>query len=96
MHDRNSLPDATMMIIVQLIEGEPLSISKLAEKTGLDRRTVDKAINMLLQIQAPLRSYRLEMHRVGNTCVVRFNEMAAETQRAFDSSTETSWNRREI
>lgn len=85
---RIPLPDATMMIIAQLVKGVPMSISKLARKTGLDRRTVGKVLELLLKVQDTLFSYKLEIDRVGNTYVVKLREMVEELRRSVGSTIE--------
>jgi predicted regulator of amino acid metabolism with ACT domain len=77
-----------MMIIAQLVKGVPMSISKLARKTGLDRRTVGKVLELLLKVQDTLFSYKLEIDRVGNTYVVKLREMVEELRRSVGSTIE--------
>lgn len=87
MHARVPLPDATMMIIDILSKEVPLSISALAKSTGLDRRTVAKAVDMILKIQNAMQPFRLEMNKVGNTYVVWLKDMTAEMLKLIDLAT---------
>ena len=45
---RVGIPEAVTKIIEELRNGTTLSISGLAKKTGVDRRTVDKVVDMLV------------------------------------------------
>lgn len=87
MHARVSLPDATMMIIDILSKDVPVSISALAKSTGLDRRTVAKAVDMILKIQKAIQPFQLEMNKVGNTYVVWLKDMTGEMLRIINLAT---------
>jgi predicted regulator of amino acid metabolism with ACT domain len=76
---RVGIPEAMTKIIEELRSGTGLSISGLAKKTGVDRRTVDKVVNMLVAVQDVLHSLQIEKDRVGRSYVIR---LQARTERA--------------
>lgn len=68
-------------IIQELRSGASLSISGLAKRTGLDRRTVDKVVNILVALQDVLHSLQIEKDRVGRSYVVKLQARTEQARR---------------
>jgi DNA-binding transcriptional regulator YhcF (GntR family) len=69
--ERTPLDEACGEIIRRLSEEQkPYSITSLAKESQLHRRTVEKAIKLLLAEQEWLDNYRLKLLTVGNTKII--------------------------
>jgi len=73
-------------IIEELRSGTSLSISGLAKKTGVDRRTVDKVVDMLVAVQDVLHTLQIEKDRVGRSYVVRLQARTEQARRFLKSA----------
>ncbi len=71
---RVGISDAMSMVLNVLSEGAALSISDLARKTGLDRRTVDKVIDMIIEVQHTLSFKKLTKRKLGRSYAVALRE----------------------
>ncbi|MFO7835505.1 MAG: hypothetical protein R6V83_02530 [Candidatus Thorarchaeota archaeon] len=71
---RIGLPEAMDRVLDALSEDVSYSISKLSRKTGLDRRTVDKVIDIILEMQKTLRSKTLTKKRAGRSYVIQLRD----------------------
>ncbi len=85
---RVGIPEAVTKIIEELRNGTSLSISGLAKKTGVDRRTVDKVVDMLVSVQEVLNNVKIEKDRVGRSYVVRLQARTEQARRLFKSAKE--------
>ena len=85
---RVGIPEAVTKIIEELRNGTTLSISGLAKKTGVDRRTVDKVVDMLVSVQEVLTNLQIEKDRVGRSYVVRLQARREQARRLFKSAKE--------
>jgi len=56
---RTSFPEAVKIILETLKTERTLSVNALSRKTGLNRRTVEKALKLLLDIQPYFRDIKL-------------------------------------
>ena len=83
---RVGIPEAISRVVSTLKQNKSLSISSLAEKTRIDRRTVSKVIDMLLDIQETLRSREIETERVGRRFMIRFKERTARARKILASA----------
>lgn len=59
--ERTSFPNAVKTILEKLKEGKAYSISHLAEETNLNRRTVEKALELLTDIQKSFMKNNLDI-----------------------------------
>jgi chromosome segregation and condensation protein ScpB len=84
--ERIGLPDAVMKIIAELKAGSGLSISTLSRRTGIDRRTVDKAISLIMELQETLRSREVTKDKIGRRYVVRLKETSARAREALSTA----------
>jgi predicted transcriptional regulator len=90
---RVGIPEAVTKIIEELRNGAGLSISGLAKKTGVDRRTVDKVVDMLVSVQDVLQALQIEKDRVGRSYVVRLQARTERARRLFKSAREKVYRR---
>jgi chromosome segregation and condensation protein ScpB len=84
--ERIGLPDAVMKVIAELATGSGLSISTLSKRTGIDRRTVDKAISLIMELQDTLRSRELTKDKIGRRYVVRMKETSARAREVISTA----------
>ena len=75
---RIGIPEAMSRIISVLKKGKPMSIASLSKETNVDRRTVSKVIDMLLDVQETLRSLEIQTDRLGRQFIIRFKERTAK------------------
>lgn len=60
-----------MKAILQVLKDAPsMSIASIAQATGIDRRTVTKALDMILNVQETLSNRRVEKEKVGKMWVI--------------------------
>ncbi|TFF96459.1 hypothetical protein EU546_01350 [Candidatus Thorarchaeota archaeon] len=84
--ERIGLPDATTRVIAELQKGTGLSISAISRRTGIDRRTVDKAITLIMDLQDTLRSAELTKAKIGRRYVIALKERTARARDALSSA----------
>lgn len=77
---RIGYPDAIKLILNELASGVPMSISALSKKLNIDRRTVSKVIDMLIDVQTVLSEKQLETERIGRRFVIHFKERTAKAR----------------
>ncbi|MBY8996981.1 MAG: hypothetical protein KGD60_04570 [Candidatus Thorarchaeota archaeon] len=51
-------------------EAPSMSIAGISQATGVDRRTVSKAIDLILKVQKSLATQRIEKEKVGKTWII--------------------------
>lgn len=61
MTQRTSFAEATIKVLDCLKDGRTLTVGRLAEETELNRRTVEKVIDMLTKLQPTLEKMKLEV-----------------------------------
>ncbi|TFF91366.1 hypothetical protein EU545_04365 [Candidatus Thorarchaeota archaeon] len=71
---RVGIPDAVSKVLRVLSEGASFSVSELARKTGLNRRTVDKVLDMVLEVQKTLSFKKLTKKKFGRSYAVKLRE----------------------
>ncbi|MGQ4912859.1 MAG: hypothetical protein ACP6KW_11865 [Candidatus Thorarchaeota archaeon] len=60
-----------MTTILQLLKDAPaMSIAGIAQATGIDRRTVSKALDLILKVQESLANKKIEKERIGRMWVI--------------------------
>ncbi|RLI52390.1 MAG: hypothetical protein DRO93_15070 [Candidatus Thorarchaeota archaeon] len=82
---RVGLPEAISRVMEALKTVHSASISSLARATGLDRRTVSKAIDLLLQIQEGLRNQEITKIRIGRSYLIQLREHAEKARDLFSA-----------
>ncbi len=65
---------AMSKIIDELKSGVPMSIGTLSNKLGIDRRTVGRIVDILLDVQETLATQEIKTERKGRRFVIGFNE----------------------
>jgi len=72
---RTSLPDATRAVLRTLeTTGESLTVSNVVQSTGLHRRTVEKAVDEIMEIQRVLKDKKVILDKVNKMRVLRLEE----------------------
>jgi hypothetical protein len=92
---RVGIPEAMSRIIAVLKKGRPMSIASLSKETSVDRRTVSKVIDLLLDVQETLRSREIQTDRLGRQFVIRFKERTAKAREVLASAKAKVTKRRE-
>lgn len=83
---RVGIPEAMSRIIAVLKQGRPMSIASLSKETRIDRRTVSKVIDLLLDMQETLRSLEIQTNRMGRQFIIRFKERTAKARKILASA----------
>ena len=72
--DRKDLATATTMILDTLKSGEPFTLNKLTAETGLNFRTVKKALELLEKAQSMLLEKKLDVSHMDNLTIIQMKE----------------------
>jgi hypothetical protein len=75
---RVDFPQAIVDVLEVLKEGSSLSISGLARKTGIDRRTVSKAIDLIMKVQDSLATTKIDRRKEGKMWVISMRNRTIE------------------
>ena len=68
-----------MIAVLQVLKDAPsMSISGISKATGIDRRTVAKAIDLILKVQKSLATQRIEREKVGKAWVISLRKKTSE------------------
>jgi hypothetical protein len=84
--ERVGLSDAVAMVIAELRKGPGLSISALSRRTGIDRRTVDKAVALIMDLQDTLGLAELTKAKIGRRYIIALKERTARAKEALSSA----------
>jgi hypothetical protein len=76
--DRTGFETIVRGVLDELESGVDMSIAKLSRKLGVDRRSVSKVIDLLLDIQSSLVSHQIETKKTGRAFIIRFNYRTRE------------------
>lgn len=79
--------DAMARIVRELRNGVPLSIGELSRKLDIDRRTVGRVIDVLLDIQEAFNSQAITTEKRGRRFLVAFKERGAAIRKSLRSAT---------
>lgn len=79
--------DAMAQIVEELKNGVPLSIGDLSKKLDIDRRTVGRVIDVLLDIQETFNSQSLTTEKRGRSFLVAFRERGSAIREILRSAT---------
>lgn len=75
IRSRTSFPEATKTVLKTIgKEEDSLTVSRLIQSTGLDRRTVEKVIETILETQKVLTNTKIKMEKVNNMRVLRLED----------------------
>ncbi|TFG28514.1 MarR family transcriptional regulator [Candidatus Thorarchaeota archaeon] len=67
---RVDFPQAILDVLAALKEVPSISISGLAQRTGIDRRTVTKAIDLIVKVQDSLATTKISRRKEGKMWVI--------------------------
>ena len=68
-----------MIAILQVLKDAPsMSIAGISQATGIDRRTVGKAIDLIIKVQKSLSTQKIEKEKVGKTWVISLRKKTSE------------------
>lgn len=73
-------------VISELKNGVPMSISSLSQKLNIDRRTVGKVIDALLEVQETLINHEIKTTRIGKNFVIEFKKRANSVLRIISQT----------
>lgn len=76
---RNDFTSAVRIILDRLEGGEPYTVNKLTDVTGLNYRTVKKALALLESVQAELESKRLDISHADKMTMVHMKARVGMT-----------------
>lgn len=71
---RTSLPEAVKAVLDTMEKKRELSVNALSQETGLNRRTVEKALGLLLEVQPYFQRRNLRLIEMNHTTVIEINE----------------------
>lgn len=80
---RVDLGQAMAAVLQVLKESPSMSIAGLSKATGIDRRTVKKAVDLILKVQDSLTAQKLRREKVGKTWTI---SIARKTSKLIDSA----------
>jgi len=72
--ERKSFPEAVRIVLDTMTKGNAFSLSDLSRQAGLNRRTVEKALNLLSVTQNYLQENKLEITNIAHTKIVRLDK----------------------
>jgi hypothetical protein len=75
---RVDFPQAIESVLAALKKSPSISISGLARATGIDRRTVSKAVDLIMRVQDSLATRKLSRNKVGRMWVVTMSNRTIE------------------
>lgn len=68
-----------MVAVLQVLKDAPsMSIAGISKATGIDRRTVKKAVDLILKVQKSLSTQRIEKEKIGKTWVISLRKRTSE------------------
>jgi transposase-like protein len=73
---RTSFPEAVKLVMDTLKKERKLSVSQISQKTGLNRRTVEKSVKLLLEMQADFQEVSLDSEATNSKKIVEVKDRA--------------------
>jgi chromosome segregation and condensation protein ScpB len=68
-----------MIAVLQVLKDAPaMSIAGISQATGIDRRTVGKAIDLIMKVQKSLATQKIEKEKVGKTWVITLRKKTSD------------------
>ena len=90
---RVDFPKAIVEVLAALKEVPSISISGLARTTGIDRRTVSKAIDLIMNVQDSLATRKIDRRKEGKMWVVSMGPECFQLHRFLSLSVPCGkWN----
>lgn len=80
---RVDLANAMIAVLQVLKEAPSMSIAGISKATGVDRRTVSKAVDLIMNVQKSLSTQRMEREKRGKMWVISLKKKTSEI---FDSA----------
>ncbi|TFG34441.1 hypothetical protein EU527_03240 [Candidatus Thorarchaeota archaeon] len=77
---------AMSKVVEELKKGNPMSIGSLSKKLGIDRRTVGRVVDILLDVQETLATQEIKTRRVGRRFVIQFNRRSVQARNLLKSA----------
>jgi hypothetical protein len=75
LNGRTPFPEATKVILETLAAKDcPYTVSSLESKTGINRKTIDKALELLVELQRLSEGHHLEIDKMKRIKVIRFRK----------------------
>jgi len=72
--ERKSFPEAIKIVLETLKNGDPYSISRLSRDAQLNRRTVEKVLEILEETQKHFLEKKLDISKLGQAKLVQLSE----------------------
>ena len=85
-NDRTGFETIVRGVLDELESGVDMSIAKLSRKLEVDRRSVSKVIDLLLDIQSSLLSHQIETKKTGRAFLIKFNNRTRELTKSLKES----------
>jgi len=73
-------------VIDELKNGSPMTISSLSQKLNIDRRTIGKVIDALLEVQETLVNHEIQTTRIGKNFVIEFHKRANKVREILSNT----------
>ena len=73
-------------VVQELKQGVPMSIASLSKKLKIDRRTVGKVIDTLLEVQETLVNHEIRTTRVGKNFEIEFKKRAGRARKMLSNT----------
>jgi GTP1/Obg family GTP-binding protein len=68
-----------MAAVLQVLKESPsMSISGLSQATGIDRRTVKKAVDLIMKVQDSLSAQKVRREKVGKAWIISIVKRTSE------------------
>ncbi len=68
-----------MTAVLQVLKERPsMSIAGISKATGIDRRTVGKAVDLILKVQKSLATQRIDKEKVGKAWVISLRKRTSD------------------
>ena len=75
---RVDLAQAMVAVLQVLKEAPSMSIAGISKATGIDRRTVAKAVDLIMKVQKSLATQRMEKKKEGKAWVISMRKKTSE------------------
>ena len=75
---RVDLGQAMAAVLQVLKESPSMSIAGLSKATGIDRRTIKKAVDLILKVQESLTAQKIRREKVGKTWIISFAKRTSD------------------
>ncbi|MFW9963248.1 MAG: hypothetical protein ACFFCX_06780 [Candidatus Sifarchaeia archaeon] len=68
-----------MTAVLQVLKDKPsMSIAGISKATGIDRRTVGKAVDLIMSVQKSLVTQKVEKEKVGKAWVISLKKRTSD------------------